>query len=107
MDNDVLLEEIRQHNLAYLILVQKMLVSDTEVACVRLGITEALGQRLAKLSVQEMTRMSQISQLLCRLPYVTPEQIDALVQDREHSMYSLQSALVLASSPVKGEGKGA
>lgn len=57
-------EDIRELNLAYLMLAQKMLREDRETAMFRLGIGEEVADLLAGLSSARLVRMATCQMLL-------------------------------------------
>lgn len=57
-------EEIRELNIAYLMLAQKMLREDRETAMFRLGIGDAVADMLNGLSAARLVRMASCQMLL-------------------------------------------
>jgi len=66
MDNDQLLNEIREANLTYLMLAQTLIRKDKAEALFRLGITEESADLLAVLSPAQLLKISSTNLLLCR-----------------------------------------
>jgi flagellar transcriptional activator FlhD len=66
MDNDQLLNEIREANLTYLMLAQTLIRKDKAEALFRLGLTEESADLLAALSPAQLMKISSTNMLLCR-----------------------------------------
>ncbi|MFT4190781.1 MAG: flagellar transcriptional regulator FlhD [Comamonas sp.] len=64
---DGVFEEIKEINLFYLLLAQKMLRADYSVALFRLGLSSEVADALLKLSHRELMRLSDSSMVLCGL----------------------------------------
>ena len=69
MKNDQLLQEIRDANMTYLILAQRMLRDDTQEAMYRLGIGEEVAEILADLSPGQMLKIASMNTLLCQFRF--------------------------------------
>ncbi len=66
MDNDQLLNEIREANLTYLMLAQTLIRKDKSEALFRLGISEESADLLAALSPAQLLKIASTNMLLCR-----------------------------------------
>lgn len=66
MDQDQALEEIRDANLTYLMLAQRLLRQDRTQALFRLGLSEESGDLLANLSTAQILKLAGGNMLLCR-----------------------------------------
>lgn len=64
MDRPDFQEDIRELNLAYLMLAQQMLRSDRATALFRLGIDEAFADLIESMSAAKLVRMASIPALL-------------------------------------------
>jgi flagellar transcriptional activator FlhD len=67
--NEQLLAEIREVNLAYLVLAQHMIRSDKAQAMYRLGISEEVLDVIAQLSPAQLMRIAGANQLICRFRF--------------------------------------
>ena len=67
MNNDQILQEIREVNLSYLMLAQSLIRSDREQALFRLGLSEQAADRLASLSPAQVVKVASGNTLLCRM----------------------------------------
>ena len=66
MQNDQLLNEIREANLTYLMLAQNLIRADRAEALYRLGLSQDAADLIAALSPAQVLKVSSSSQLLCR-----------------------------------------
>ena len=67
MNNEQVLQEIREVNLSYLMLAQSLIRSDREQALFRLGLSEQAAERLASLSPAQVVKVASSNTLLCRM----------------------------------------
>ena len=67
--NEQLLEEVREVNLAYLVLAQHMIRADKAQALYRLGISEEVAQVIDQLSPAQLMRIAGANQLICRFRF--------------------------------------
>src|SRR5262245_58322371 len=66
MNTEQLLAEIRETNLAYLLLAQRMVKADKASAMFRLGISDEVADVLDQLSPGQILKMAASNLLLCR-----------------------------------------
>jgi flagellar transcriptional activator FlhD len=59
------LDSIRELNLSYLLLTQRLLVEEGEAAQARLGLSAEMAQTLAQLSPAQTAKLASSSQVLC------------------------------------------
>ena len=92
--------EIKELNLAYLMLAQQMLRSDRETAMFRLGIDKDVADLIEGLSSAKLVKMASSQMLLFRFD-------DALLagllagKGRDETSSSLHAAILAAGKPVK------
>ena len=67
--NEQLLEEVREVNLAYLVLAQHMIRADKAQAMYRLGISEEVIDVITQLSPAQLMRIAGANQLICRFRF--------------------------------------
>lgn len=97
LDIDVNLAEIRDLNLAYLLVAQRLLREDFATALVRLGFSEQVGKLLLSLSPLQLSRLARSNQFLFRL-CLSDEQVALLTgNERDQGMAQLHAALLMAS----------
>ena len=66
MTNAVMMNEIREANLTYLMLAQSLIRSDRSEAIVRLGVSEQAADLIANLSAAQLLKIASGNMLLCR-----------------------------------------
>lgn len=69
LPNEKLLEEVREVNLAYLVLAQHMIRADKAQALYRLGISEEIAEVIDQLSPAQLMRIASANQLICRFRF--------------------------------------
>jgi flagellar transcriptional activator FlhD len=69
MKFEQLKEEIRETNLAYLVLAQHMLRQDRAQALYRLGITEEVAGVVESLTTAQLLKLAASSVLMCRFSF--------------------------------------
>jgi len=67
--NEKLLDEVREVNLAYLVLAQHMIRADKAQALYRLGISEEIAEVIDQLSPAQLLRIASANQLICRFRF--------------------------------------
>jgi flagellar transcriptional activator FlhD len=67
--NEQLLEEVREVNLAYLVLAQHMIRADKAQALYRLGISEEVANVVDQLTPAQLMRIAGANQLICRFRF--------------------------------------
>lgn len=95
-------EEIRELNLSYLMLAQRMLLDDRQSAMFRLGLGDDAAEVLENLSPAQILRMSSSGLVLCQMRFDDHLLLDLLSDhQREPSVASIHAAIVAASRPVE------
>ena len=69
MKTEQMLDEIREANLTYLILAQRMLREDRVEGMFRLGVTEDVADILANLSTAQLVKIAATNMLMCRFRF--------------------------------------
>jgi flagellar transcriptional activator FlhD len=69
MNTDQLMNEIRETNLAYLLLAQTMVRQDKAQALYRLGISEGVADIIATMSPQQLMRVASQNLMLCQMRF--------------------------------------
>jgi flagellar transcriptional activator FlhD len=67
--NEQLLEEVREVNLAYLMLAQHMIRADKAQAMYRLGVSEEVAGIIDQLSPAQLMKIAGANQLICRFRF--------------------------------------
>ncbi|MDD3354060.1 flagellar transcriptional regulator FlhD [Zoogloea sp.] len=95
-------EEIRELNLAYLMLAQQMLREDRPAAMFRLGVGEELAGVLESLSSAQVLRMASSNMLLCQFRFSDVMLVDLLSSHgRSKGAAHLHAAILAAGRPVE------
>ena len=69
MNTEQLREEIRETNLTYLMLAQRMLGEDRAQAMFRLGLSEETAALIEQLSTAQVLKLAASSMLMCRFRF--------------------------------------
>lgn len=69
MKNEMLKEEIRDLNLAYLLLAQNLINADRAEALYRLGLTDEAADRIADLTSAQLMKIASSNQVMCRFRF--------------------------------------
>jgi flagellar transcriptional activator FlhD len=103
MNNEQLLDEIRDTNLAYLLLAQQMVRLDKATGMFRLGVNPATAEVLEQLSPGQIVKMAASNMLLCRFRF-DDRKILGLLSDNGGSkpMGSSHAAVLMAGQPAVG-----
>ena len=94
--------EIRELNLAYLMLAQQMLQDDHEAAMLRLGVGEDVAAIIQELSPGQILRMASSDMLLCRFRFDDSLLVNLLSNhDRVSAAASIHATILAAGRPVE------
>jgi flagellar transcriptional activator FlhD len=95
------LSEIKDVNLSYLLLAQRLLREDKPGGMFRMGISEPLANVLANLTLAQTVKLAASNQLLCRFRF-DDHAILSLLTDNGRTCVNAPShaAIVMASQPV-------
>ncbi|MGL1834326.1 flagellar transcriptional regulator FlhD [Rhodocyclaceae bacterium SMB388] len=95
-------DEIRELNLAYLMLAQQMLRDDRETAMLRLGIGDEVADLIIGLSSTRLVRMATSQMLLPSFRFDDPLLVGLLAgEGRDPASASMHAAIIAASRPPK------
>jgi flagellar transcriptional activator FlhD len=95
-------EDIRDLNLSYLMLAQRLLAEDREHGMFRLGIGEDVAEVIEALSPAQILRMASSGLVLCHLSFNDELILNLLSNhEREVSVASIHAAIVAGSRPVE------
>ncbi|MDN3524860.1 flagellar transcriptional regulator FlhD [Halomonas sabkhae] len=104
MKSNEYLDEIREMNLAYLLLAQRLLNADREEAMFRLKVDDVMADFLASLGAQQLSKLANTNQLLCCLGHAGVEPLRQVVDNpREQGLSHFHSSLLMASRPLSTE----
>ncbi|MES1938657.1 Flagellar transcriptional activator (FlhD) [Salinisphaera sp. T5B8] len=98
MSVDHLLDDVRDLNLSYLILMQRLINTDRELAMFRLKIDEDMADLLSQIPVADLAKLARCNQLLCHFSLDSADQLFALIDaPRDDDMRRLHAGILLSS----------
>ncbi len=93
--------EIKEVNLAYLMLAQSMLRSDREAAMFRLGIGDEIADIVERLTPGQILKMAGSEMLLCNFRFDSALVIDLLANhEHDRGVSHIHAAILAAGRPV-------
>ena len=96
------LESIREINLSYIMLAQRMLREDKAIGMFRLGLSSELADLLAGLSLAQCVKLAASDQLLCFFRFNDHAMLSALTQTAKNTeVAATHTAILLASQPAE------
>ncbi|HET7313521.1 flagellar transcriptional regulator FlhD [Salinisphaera sp.] len=99
METDHLLDDIREVNLSYLLLMQRLINTDREAAMFRLKIDDEMADLLSRIPVSELVRLARCNQLLCHFSLQDADQLHSLVRaNSDDRMRQVHAAILLGSN---------
>ncbi len=90
--------EIRDVNLAYLLLAQRLVREDRATAMIRLGLSGEMADLVANLSLTQVVKLAASSFLLCRFRVGDHAGLRAMTEDKKESPLKQAHASILLSS---------
>src|SRR3546814_420247 len=97
-----LLADIREVNLSYLLLAQRMLRDDYAASTFRLGFSNEVADILMRLSPAQLVKLAGSSSLLCRFRFDDYSLLSALTQDvLGGALQQAHATILLAKQPVE------
>ena len=102
MDNAQLLNEIREANLTYLLLAQRMIKDDKAAALFRLGINKDAAELIEALTPAQLLKIAGGNMLLCRFRFdnrVLGDMLSGYVKDK--IMASSHAAVLMAGQTAE------
>ena len=99
METTKTLEEFQELNLAYLLLIQKMLTEDRDAAMFRLKLSSEMADLLSSMSVREITWLATQGQFVLRPCADNAEQLQHVLRSkRETGLTQTHLAMLMAST---------
>ncbi len=96
-----MLSEIKEVNLSYLLLAQRLLREDKPTGMFRMGISDQLADVLANLSLAQTVRLAASSQVLCRFRFDDHAILSSLAdKGKAAATAQTHSAILMAGQPV-------
>jgi flagellar transcriptional activator FlhD len=95
-------ESIREINLSYLILAQRILREDRAIGMFRLGLSAEVADLLVSLSLPQVVKLASSDQMLCAFRFNDHMLLSALTQPPKHAdIASTHAAILMAGQPAK------
>lgn len=102
MSSSESLDSIREINLSYMILAQRMLREDKSIAMFRLGLSPEVATILENLTLAQVIKLSGSSQLLCAFRFNDNSLLSALTQPPTHAdVGTTHAAILFAGQPAE------
>ncbi|QCP47764.1 flagellar transcriptional regulator FlhD [Trinickia violacea] len=100
-----MLSEIKEVNLSYLLLAQRLLREDKAMGMFRMGISEQLADVLANLSLAQTVKLAASNQVLCRFRFDDHAILSSLAdKGKANAVAQAHSAILMASQPAEALG---
>ena len=103
MKTEQMLDEIREANLTYLILAQRLLREDRAEAQFRLGVSEEVADILASLGTAQLVKIAASNMLLCRFRFddeVVWNLLAGNARDKTRDAMGVVHAAILMATPL-------
>ncbi|EAY67398.1 transcriptional activator FlhD [Burkholderia dolosa AU0158] len=97
-----MLSEIKEVNLSYLLLAQRLLREDKAMGMFRMGISQELADVLANLTLAQTVKLAASNQILCRFRFDDHALLSSLAdKGRSDVVTHAHSAILMAGQPVE------
>ena len=101
MNTDQLLNEIRETNLSYLLLAQRMIREDRAEALFRLGISEQVADVLSNLSMAQVLKIAGSNMLMCSFRFGEDLVWGLLTShSKDADISRMHASLLMANAPA-------
>lgn len=105
MQTATLLDDIREQNLSYLLLAQRMLREDYATALFRLGLTGENADLLLSLSPRQLVKLGNTNLLLCQWRVDDRQVLSVLDDDSPYAnLQQMHTAILVASNASEKTG---
>lgn len=95
-------DAIRELNLSYILLAQRLLREDKAVGMFRLGLSSEMADILKDLSLAQIVKLASSEQLLCLFRFNDHAVLSALTHTARHvEVAPTHAAILLASQPAE------
>lgn len=95
-------EEIKETNLSYMLLAQKIIRDDKASAVFRLGVSEEMADLVAGLSPAQLIKMAACNMLLCCFRFDERLLLNMITDHKNNRMMSqAHAAILMAGQPVE------
>ena len=101
MNADQLLNEIREANLSYLLLAQRLIREDRAEAMFRLGISEEIADVVSGLSMAQVLKIAASNMLMCSFRFSEDMVWNLLTShSKDADISRMHASLLMANAPV-------
>ena len=100
-------EEIKEINLAYLLLAQKLVKQDRAAAMFRLGIGCELADLLENMSVTQIVKLAAANLLLCSFRLDDNPMFAAVGQGKDTALQHAHMSILMATRQLQAHAAGA
>jgi len=104
METKQLLDEIREVNLAYLLLAQQLIREDKISAMYRLGVDQDVAEIIEKLTTSQLLKMASSNSLICRFRFndaLIAELLSNNNRDDNNAVSQSHAAILMAGQPAE------
>ena len=99
--NENLLRDIRDANINYLVLVQRMLNDDYSTGLFRSGLSHEVGQRLRNMSMSQIQALANMNSMICSFRLNDAALLNALSKDDMGGvLQQTRTTIALAQMPA-------
>jgi flagellar transcriptional activator FlhD len=102
MNNDQLLDEIRETNMRYLLLAQQLIHTDRATGMFRLGVNQDVADILDQLTPGQIMKMASSNMLLCRFRFDDRMILGLLTDYSSKPMVQSHAAVLMAGQAAAG-----
>ncbi|MCE2679464.1 MAG: flagellar transcriptional regulator FlhD [Burkholderiales bacterium] len=93
--------EVRELNVAYLLLAQKMIKNDSLAAQVQLGIPEGVVEKLGSMTFTQALRIASTPMVICAMRFDDAKMWDVMTDERrDQKLARLHTAILSVCQPV-------
>ena len=107
MGNADMLDAIRELNLSYMLLAQRLLNEDREVARFRLGVSAEVAEVLGKLSLAQTVKLASSASMLCSFRMDDRALLSTLADKMPLGAFASAHASILLASQASSEALAA
>ncbi|HKO88577.1 MAG TPA: flagellar transcriptional regulator FlhD [Burkholderiales bacterium] len=101
MNADQLMSEIREANLSYLLLAQRLIREDRAEAMFRLGISEEISDVVADLSMAQVLKIAASNMLMCSFRFSEDMVWNLLTShSKDADISRMHASLLMAGAPA-------
>jgi flagellar transcriptional activator FlhD len=101
MNADQLVTEIREANLSYMLLAQRLIREDCAEAMFRLGVSEEVAELIAGLSMAQILKIAGSNMLMCSFRFSEDMVWNLLTShSKDAGISRMHASLLMAGSPA-------